>query len=375
MKEIVQKINAYHEEQNRKEPPARFHMGASSLGNPDDLELWLSFRWAFKQNFDGRVLRLFRRGHREEETVISDLRAAGIDVREHGENQRRLNFGAHVEGSCDGVIYNGIPDAPTQKHLLEIKTMSKKKFDELIAKGLQAANFLYWVQVHCYMFGAKLGRCLFVAVCKDDDRMYTELIDYNAEYAVPYIERGKRIALADYAPDREYFNADDWRVKFSYLYAAYFPVSATQSHWDRLVSQRESTDVFLSKICINYRNDARTTVRDDGTFYSERFNSVVPRQNQHQHDDGHVLHPSIMALAGWELLPSDHHEDVALWRLPSGAEVLNGHHRHGTKDRAVFTSEELLSNPEACAAFQHDRFAIDLREEMGARVTGSGGIE
>ena len=44
----------------------RAHLGASLLGHPCDRYLWLMFRWAVIEKFDGRILRLFQRGQREE---------------------------------------------------------------------------------------------------------------------------------------------------------------------------------------------------------------------------------------------------------------------------------------------------------------------
>ena len=68
-------IDAYHE--SKKEKP-RPHMGVSLLGHPCDRWLWLSFRWAIQEDFPGRILRLFRRGHHEENWIVQDLRAIGV---------------------------------------------------------------------------------------------------------------------------------------------------------------------------------------------------------------------------------------------------------------------------------------------------------
>jgi hypothetical protein len=56
----------------------REHLGASVIGRECDREIWYGFRW-FKDNlFDGRMLRLFDRGRREEPVVLVDLMAAGL---------------------------------------------------------------------------------------------------------------------------------------------------------------------------------------------------------------------------------------------------------------------------------------------------------
>jgi hypothetical protein len=344
----INAINQAHEAKNATSKP-RPHMGVSQLGKADEAEIWLAFRWAFQPFFSGRILRLFRRGHREEETVVADLIAAGMDVRETGWSQRKLNFGAHVEGSCDGIIMSGVPEAPKKPHLLEIKTISKSRFATLNKEGLEKSNPEYWVQVQCYMNGTGIDRCLFIAVCKDNDEIYTERVKYDAAVARYYIERGQRIALADRIPDRAINNPSDWRGKYSDYYAVYFPESATGEHWDRLIPQRESTDPLLARIKINYRTDATSTPRDDGTWFSERWQKTIPVDAQYGHDPGHVLHPDIMAFAGWSLLdgPGEH---IARYKLPSGATVLNGKPGEINGER-VFSSEELLADPVACAGW------------------------
>lgn len=368
MDTIAGRINRQHQQKNLETPPTRYHMGVSGLGNPDSADLWLGFRWAFKQNFDGRLLRLFRRGHLEEETAVADLKAIGCRLRNVLDDQLFLDFGAHVRGSCDGIIQSGVPGAEKTPHLLEIKTVSKKRFDELQKNGLEKFSFTYWVQVHCYMSATGLERCLFYAVCKDDDRIYTERVNYDKTTADIYISRGQDIATADRMPERLPWGATDWRMKFNDYYAAYFPESAASEHWDRLAVQRESTDLLLARICINYRTDSTSTPRQDGTWFSERFQSVIPNEHQHTADEGHVLHPDIMALAGWTLLDS-HHPHIARYRLPNGEEVLNGNPELAT-DEPVYSSWELLANPEACAATKNEKAVRDLRNEMGGRIVG-----
>lgn len=360
------RINAYHKQKHLSSRPTRYHMGISQLGCEDEAAMWLDFRWAFKKNLDGRILRLFRRGNREEETVIADLEAIGMVVRDYGERQRTLNLGKHVGGSCDGVIMSGVPHAEMTQHLLEIKTISKKRFDQIEKEGVEKSNPQYWIQVHCYMRGTGLSRCLFIAVCKDDDKIYTELIEYDKELAEHYIERGQRIATSDRMPAAPHFGADNWSIKYSDYYAVYFRESATAEHWARLAVQRESADPLLARICVNYRTDATSTPRDDGTWYSERFAAVIPGEYQYDADDGHVLHPDIMAFAGWTMLDSPH-EHVARYRLPDGGEVLNGDPSLAT-DEPVYTSEELLSNPEACAKLKHDKEFQAFRSGMDGRV-------
>jgi hypothetical protein len=106
MSKIVEMIDEFH---RKTSDTQRAHMGSSILGHQCERYLWYMFRWTFKENFPGRIRRLFRRGHNEEQTIVSDLRKIGIDIRDVGNNQARVEFGGHVSGSIDGVIKSGVP--------------------------------------------------------------------------------------------------------------------------------------------------------------------------------------------------------------------------------------------------------------------------
>ena len=134
-------IDKAHED--RQEPP-RPHLGASLLGHPCDRWLWLSFRWSVIERFQGRILRLFRRGQNEEAQIVSDLRAIGINIVSTGGAQSRVDFGSHVSGSLDGVITHGVPEAPAKKHIAECSQLLTK----VIAK-LRSDTVLVVLDCHC----------------------------------------------------------------------------------------------------------------------------------------------------------------------------------------------------------------------------------
>ena len=132
--------------------PSRGHLGASQIGHHCDRYLWLSFRWACPEQFQGRILRLFRRGHNEEAGVISDLRAAGCEVMDADGTGRQYGFrDGHFAGSIDGMVLAGIPEAPTKPHVLEAKTHSLKSFNDVVAKGVKASKPMHYAQMQTYM--------------------------------------------------------------------------------------------------------------------------------------------------------------------------------------------------------------------------------
>jgi hypothetical protein len=183
-----------HHEANKEKP--RPHFGISQAGHPCERWLWYSFRWAVAPNFSGRMLRLFRRGHLEENTIIDDLTSIGCTVTD---DQKRVILAPHLSGSIDGIVI-GIPEAPKTPHLLEMKTHSLKSFKDLIASGVEKSKPQHFIQVQLYMHGLGLERALYYSVCKDDDTIYTERVKYDKEVALKYIERSTRIIASDRAP-------------------------------------------------------------------------------------------------------------------------------------------------------------------------------
>jgi len=356
-------IDAAHEA--RIETP-RCYLGASVLGDPDDRGLWLSFRGVFEQAFEGRILRLFRRGHLEEATAVDDLRAAGCLVSHTGDDQLSVNLGGHLGGHADGIIESGVPEAPKTRHLWECKTHSKKSFDDVVKNGVRKSKPMHWVQMQCYMHGLGLTRALYYAVCKDDDAIYTERVEYDKAAALAAIERGHRITTADRMPEPRYTDPTYFEAKFSPFYAVYFPASAQESDCRRLKPQRDSHVVsILSKIKCSWKNCARTTVRADGTWWTEKYDCEIPSDQLDTYSEAdHLLHPDVMALAGWEWLESESTLDVFAFRLPTGEVV-----RNGAPALGVYSSEELLSAPQACAAQANDESFQQMRVNSGARVT------
>ena len=334
---IAAMIDAAHEQ--RAEPP-RPHMGCSQLGHPCERWLWLSFRWAVQSTFPGRVLRLFRRGQMEEATIISDLRAIGIDIRQTGGAQSRVDFGAHVSGSIDGIIESGVPEAPKKRHIAEFKTHSRKSFDQLEKGGVQKAKFEHWIQMQAYMHGTEIDRALYVAICKDDDRIYTERVRYAPEAAAWAVERGQRIALSDRMPP---------------------PVSTDPSwHQCKFCAAHEFCHDTLTTKHVNCRTCAHSTAKSDSSWHCAKYDAQVPVEYQRIGCDSHVLHP--------DLVPWQQAESMDEWTavyVIDHQPVGNGEPRPGA---GIWTSREILANPSACA--KPDPFVLDMRAQFGGRIVG-----
>lgn len=187
----------------------RTHLGASVIGHPCMRAVWFGFRWADREEFDGRMLRLFARGQDEEEVFVRLLKRldnAGIktDVWTHdgnGEQYRVSAHGGHFGGSCDGVAMN-LPDTNGEGVLLEMKTHNAKSFEKLVKEGVYGSKPKHVKQAQVYMHLMGLKKCLYCAVNKNDDALHFELFDYDPAVGRQMLDRAETIIFGQGMPPR-----------------------------------------------------------------------------------------------------------------------------------------------------------------------------
>ena len=326
---IQAQIDAYHES---KQDEPRPYMGASILGHPCDRWLWLNFRWVIQQKFPGRIKRLFRRGQNEEATIIQDLRAIGMDVRGA---QTAVKFDGYVQGHMDAIIASGVPDAPKKAHVAEFKTHNKKSFDDLTKNGVEKSKFEHFVQMQIYMLGTDIEQALYVAVCKDDDRMYTERVKLDKDLAKKYVKRGQRIAFSDRMP----------------------PPISTDPSWYQCKScpaynfchQQELPKHFNCRTCAH-----STASEEPESFVCEKFGGhEIPIEFQRKGCDSGTIHLDIVP---WKYTAE---RDYIIWHTPDGDIA------QGEPDANIYSASEVLANPKACATG-----AGEIRERFDGRVVG-----
>ena len=184
---------------------ARPYLGASAIGGECKRALWYSFRWASKEDFDGRMYRLFQSGHLAEPRFVADLRSIGATVWDcdpaTGKQFGASHFGGHMRGHCDGVA-KGIPGGGNKPHLLEFKTHSAKSFADLKKKGMQAAKPQHWAQCQWYMGKMNLDRALYLAVNKDTDELYSERIEFDQVEYEKILAKAESIIFAVEPPPK-----------------------------------------------------------------------------------------------------------------------------------------------------------------------------
>lgn len=187
-------------------PNERRHLGASQIGKECSRALVYGFRAMTDVRFEGRILRLFARGHDEEPRVKEMLEFVGAKVTEidpaTGKQFRFVGYKGHFAGSSDGEVSNvpglkqefGVdPDIPI---LLEIKTHNLKWFNLLAStSNVKVSNPEHWWQMQTYMGARGLKGALYIGVCKDDDRWYCEYVPY--EYTATILVNKKAAEVID----------------------------------------------------------------------------------------------------------------------------------------------------------------------------------
>jgi len=179
----------------------RRYLGISKIGHYCKRNIWYTFRLFLPaEELTARQVRLFQRGHNEEEIILHDLKEAGVKI--ISTQNEIVACSGHIKGHCDAILGN-LPDAPKTEHLGEFKTSATKYFEILIKEqSVKKAFPSHFDQMQGYMHKLKLKRALYVCVNKEDDRRYYERIEYDKAYAEAIFAKGEEIVLAEQPPER-----------------------------------------------------------------------------------------------------------------------------------------------------------------------------
>ena len=190
-------------EMTRAKAQPRQYLGASRLGVSCERALQFEYAQApvdAERQTQGRMLRIFERGHVMEGCMVTWLRDAGFDLRTHKPNGEQFGFSAvdgRLQGHIDGVILAG-PEAFDYPALWECKCLSNKSWSDLEKKGLGASKPVYAAQVAIYQAYLQLHEnpALFTAVNADNMEIYAEWVPFDAALAQRMSDRAIRVIEA-----------------------------------------------------------------------------------------------------------------------------------------------------------------------------------
>jgi CRISPR/Cas system-associated exonuclease Cas4 (RecB family) len=321
----------------------RPYLGASAIGKPCLRQHWYSFRWSKPAEFSGRLYRVFQSGHLQEPRVYADLRSIGCEVYDINPSTGKQfgwsepSTGHHFRGNADGIVI-GLPQAPKAPHILEIKTASDKYFREMQKSGVKQAKPEHWAQMQSYMHWslAEFGedgckRAIYIVVNKDNDDIYTERLEYDAEAAQAIIDKALAIITAVEPPVGISTDPTWYECKFCDYH-----------------SICHGTDV-PAPTC---RSCAHITPKLDGNgnwschVHAGKVSDNIQR-------NGCAYHRYIPILLAKSAKPMDVDGDAVVYQMADGQQFINGDPKvnpkhfasaeiHAAKDKAVLVDKEVM---------------------------------
>ncbi len=211
-------------QQARAGQTKRLYLGASRLGVACERQLQFEYAQApvdHGRDFQGRILRIFERGHLNEASMVTWLRGAGFDLRTHKANGEQYGFSVaegRLQGHIDGVFVAG-PEGFAYPALWETKNLNAKSWRDLQKNGLAISKPVYAAQVAVYQAYLDLhdNPAIFTAVNADTMDIYAELVPFDAALAQRMSDRGVKVIAATEAGEllpRAYLDATHFECKF-----------------------------------------------------------------------------------------------------------------------------------------------------------------
>jgi hypothetical protein len=114
------------------------------------------------------------------------LRAAGFDLRDTGPDGKQFGFaiaGGRIRGHIDGVIVAGPDIGISWPALFEHKALKATSWADLVKRGIQLSNAVYYAQLQIYMAYMELNAALFTALNKDTQALHHEIVCFDARAA------------------------------------------------------------------------------------------------------------------------------------------------------------------------------------------------
>ena len=181
----------------------RSHLGASGIGNKCGRSLWFDFRWATETLHKAPLLRLFNRGKLEEARFVGWLKAAGVQVWQDdpatGKQYRFTGYKGHFCGEMDGV---GLGVLEGGAYLLEFKTHNDSSYKSVQLNGVKMDKETHYIQMQIYMGMFGLDQALYLAINKNNDAIYDEVVPFDSACFEKYVKRAADIIDAPEPPAR-----------------------------------------------------------------------------------------------------------------------------------------------------------------------------
>ncbi len=279
----------------------------SQAGHECARAIWYSLRWASPpEPADGQRQRRFDTGNIEEERLLDDLEAAGMQIERldpaTGQQFRVQLVDGWLRGKLDGKGV-GFPEAPDTVHVIETKSMNDRSFKDLQRKKLQVGKPDHYVQCQLYMKAENLERCLYLAVNKNDDSLYAERVKIDRGLVARIEQKIEHVIDRSSAPSKLFENPND-RAAFVCQWCRHRP----QCH-------EGAFSRFNCRTCLESEFLPGAIVR------CQLWNKELSYAEQQKGCDKHLFLPSLVP---GEQIDADEEKRTVTYRLRDGQEWMDG---------------------------------------------------
>lgn len=254
---------------NKNAKKFRWHLGASKIGEECKRMLWYHFRWVAIEHKDGRMQRLFERGHLEEARHFEWLRGIGCTLWTHDESITKAD-GTHpqfrIKNSCNGH-FGGSLDAIAKLPvdygfdlplLVSCKTSGTGAgFNKLKSEHLAKAKPEHYIQESVYGLEYDIEHALYVCGNKNDDDLAIQIVKLDFNLANQMKAKADEIINAEKPPERISPNPD------------YFKCKSLCAYKGICHGEREALR--------NCRSCSKAVPVENGEFFCKQWEGVIPR--------------------------------------------------------------------------------------------------
>jgi ribosomal protein S27E len=227
--------------------------------------------------YEGRILRLFETGNREEDRVLKELVKLRLTVyTRHPQTGSQIHydlFGGHFGFNLDAIA-QGFEEAPKTWHVVEVKTSNSKNFNNMKHNGVCKTKWQHYCQMQMYMGGAKLTRAYYICVCKDTDEIYGERVYFDKEVFERLVGKAERVIFNPSPCYRITDKPEDFRCKWCDHF--------TICHYKQLPE-------------INCRTCAHSSPKEEGGWECIHKENISSSDQRHP-CDRHVFLPQLVPL-------------------------------------------------------------------------------
>jgi len=185
------------------EAPRAYNISPSMIGDECLRRVQFMTTKAPSKPHEGKLLRIFQRGHIFEPFVLAILREAGFDISEVSEDGAQHGFQI-MDNQCRGRLDGKILSGPEIEGLIypcpwECKVLGDKGFKAAVKDGIAKAHPKYAVQAAMYQAYGVEGPMLFSVLNANTMEIYSEAFELNEERCQDASDRAVMILRANRA--------------------------------------------------------------------------------------------------------------------------------------------------------------------------------